>query len=134
MAHFAQLDQNNIVIGVYPIADSNCLDSNGNESEEVGINYCQHFFEVLYGPNTKWKQTSYNRKIRKNYAGIGYSYNEELDVFIPPKPYPSWILNVEICDWEPPILQPELTEEQRKSGNYYDWNEETQEWKLKTIT
>jgi hypothetical protein len=134
MAHFARLDENNFILEVYPITDSNCLDSNGNESEEVGINYCQQFFNKVYGSNTKWKQTSYNRKIRKNYAGIGYFYSEELDAFIPPKPYPSWILNTEICDWDSPIPQPKLTEEQKESRSYYDWNEETEEWELKTVT
>lgn len=130
MAHFAQLDQNNIVIGVYPIADSNCLDENGNESEQVGINYCKSF----YGQDTNWKQTSYNRKIRKNYAGIGYSYNEDLDAFIPPKPHYSWILNTEICDWEPSVSQPELTEEQKQSGSYYEWSGQTESWELKIVS
>ena len=134
MAHFARLDDNNIVIGVYPIADQNCLDLSGNESEETGIKYCQSFFEKIYGPNTKWKQTSYNRNIRKNYAGIGYYYDENLDAFIPPKPCDSWVLDTELADWISPIPDPNptLTEEQIESGYYYEWNEEIIDWELKT--
>ena len=69
----------------------------------------------------------------KPHAGIGMVYNVEHDVFLYPQPYPSWIVNTEIYEWEPPVPEPELTEEQINNGNYYEWNEETQEWKLKTI-
>lgn len=132
MAHFARLDENNIVTGVFVIANENCLDSDGNESENIGINYCKSFYEPVYGSNTFWKQTSYNSKIRKNYAGIGYSYDENLDAFISPKPYNSWVLNNETCNWDPPTPQPELTEQQIEVGSYYEWNEEKIDWELKT--
>ncbi len=79
----------------------------------------------------EWIQTSYNTRggvhlnggvpLRKNYAGIGYSYNKELDAFIPPKPYPSWVLNTETCLWEPPVSRPD-------DGKAYEWDEATQSW------
>lgn len=130
MAHFAKLNENNVVISVHPIADENCLDENGNESEEVGINYCKSF----YGQDTNWKQTSYNHKIRHRYAGVGYSYSEEHDVFLTPKNYPSWNLNTENYEWEPPVPMPDLTDEQTQEGKYYEWNEEIVNWELKQIT
>ncbi len=130
MQHFAQLDENNIVVFVCPIDDSNCLDTNGNISEEVGINYCKSFYEPIYGSNTTWKQTDYNGIERVRYAGIGYSYSEEYDAFLCPQPYPSWILNTQTYNWEPPVPEPECTEDQE---GYYEWNEESQEWQLKTL-
>lgn len=117
MAHFAQLDENNIVINVVVINNDDILDESGKESEEVGIKFCQS----LFGGGT-WLQTSYNGKIRKHYAGLGYKYDKELDAFIGPKPYPSWVLN-ENVDWVPPIPMPPP-----KEGFVYDWNEETLSW------
>jgi hypothetical protein len=130
MQHFTQLDQNNNVIYVCPIDDKKCLDKNGNISEEVGIKYCKSF----YGQNTIWKQTCYDGSFRVRYAAIGYFYSEELDAFLYPKPYLSWILNTETYEWDPPVPKPELTEEQIESGNYYEWNEENIEWELKTMS
>jgi hypothetical protein len=117
MAHFAQIDSNNIVLQVIVVGDQDCLDSNGNESESIGIKFCKS----LFGQETNWIQTSYNRNFRKNYAGNGYTYNEIRDAFIPPKQYPSWILNEDACTWEPPIPYPD-------DGNLYFWNEDTQSW------
>jgi len=95
----------------------------------------QDFIDTLENP-TQWVQTSYNtvggkhllggKPLRKNYAGIGYIYDAERDAFIPPKPYESWVLNEETCLWEAPIPQPQ-------DGNYYKWNEETQNWELLEI-
>jgi hypothetical protein len=127
MAHFAQIDYENIVLRVSVIRDEDILDENGNENEELGI----HFLKSVHGQSTRWIQTSYNNKIRYRYAGIGMVYNSEYDVFLNPKPYPSWILNTNTFEWDAPILEPELTEEQRGSGSYYEWNEENQEWELK---
>jgi len=124
MAHFAELDQNNKVIQVIVISNQDILDENGKENEEVGINFCKS----LYGLDRLWKQTSYNNNIRKRYAGIGMIYNEELNAFIHPQPYPSWSLNPETADWEPPISQPELTELQINSNQGYKWNEDTKNW------
>lgn len=115
MAHFAELDSNNIVKRVIVVSNKNNSDSQGNENESVGIAFCKS----LYGENTNWKQTSYNHRIRKSYAGIGMVYNEELDMFVGQQPYSSWILDSN-GDWNPPIAMPELTEGQ---NGYYEWNE-----------
>lgn len=94
MAHFAKIDENNFVIQVIVVHDNELLD-NGVESEIKGIAFC----ELLLGGN--WIQTSYNGNIRKNFAGIGYTYDEQRDAFIPPKPDEGdWVLNEETCQWE----------------------------------
>jgi hypothetical protein len=123
MAHFAKLDENNIVLNIEVVDNANCLDENGNESEEVGRQY----LENVHGW-TKWKQTSYNTKenkhykndgtlsddqskaFRKNYAGIGYIYDEDRDAFIPPKLFASWVLNETTCVYEAPVAFPTVTE------------------------
>ena len=109
MAHFAELNDNNIVLRVLVI---------DNSVEHDGENWCNNVF------GGRWIQTSYNAKIRKNYAGIGFSYNSELDAFIPPKPFNSWILNEETCQWQSPVPVP-------NDGNFYKWNEEESNWVLK---
>lgn len=119
MAHFAELDQNNVVTRVIVVSNSSIFDkSTGEEKEELGVQFCKE----LFGDDTRWVQTSYNNKIRYNYAGEGFSYDEENDAFIPPQPYPSWVLNTTTFTWEPPVEHPsdEFT---------YNWDEETQEWK-----
>lgn len=123
MASFAQLDDNNIVINVLVVADKDTADENGNNVEEIGI----QFLQSLLGENTIWKQTDYDGTIRKNYAGIGYTYDETRDAFIPPKPFENWILNEETCLWIPPIPEPELTEEQKENNYFYEWDQETYE-------
>ena len=117
MAHFVRLDQNSIVVQGIVVHNNELID-NGVESEAKGIAFCQSLF-----PNTTWVQTSYNGNIRKNYAGIGYTYDEQRDAFIPQKPYPSWILNEDTCLWEPPVPYP-------TDGERYLWNEEKLEWVL----
>lgn len=117
MAHFAQLDENNIVTQVIVVSNEDIKDSDGNESELTGIAFCKS----LIGSNTIWKQTSYNANIRKNYAGIGFTYDETRDAFISPKPYASWTLNETTCRWEAPVAYP-------NDGNLYSWNEETTSW------
>lgn len=129
MAHFAELNQNNEVIQVIIISNQDILDETGKESEEVGINFCKS----LYGSDKIWKQTSYNNSFRKRYAGVGMIYNEQLDAFIPPQPYPSWNLNTETADWEPPVPRPQLTEEEQSSGQSYEWDEDTLSWKLYSV-
>ena len=116
MAHFAELDENNVVIRVI-VVDNNELMDNGSESETKGIAFCQSLF-----PNTNWKQTSYNGNFRKNYAGVGYTYYADIDAFVPPQPYPSWTLNAE-ANWEPPIAIP-------TDGQMYSWNESAQAWEM----
>ena len=92
MAHFARLDENNMVTQVVVVANDKCLDSEGNESEKVGVAFCNN---LLGG---RWVQTSYNNSIRKRYAGPGFMYNEELDIFIAPQPNSDYVLN-DIHDW-----------------------------------
>tara|TARA_R110000868_G_scaffold383116_1_gene649845 strand:- start:214 stop:693 length:480 start_codon:yes stop_codon:yes gene_type:complete len=126
MAHFAQLNENNEVISVFVVSNLTIIDEAGNENEDLGI----QFLKSMAGENTIWKQTSYNNNFRKNYAGIGYTYDESRDAFIPPKFFDNWILNEDTCRWSPPILQPELTSEQKFQGYFYDWNQETSIWEL----
>lgn len=123
MAHFAQLDENNVVTQVVVVANQELLDENGQESEQKGIEFCQS----LFGANTRWLQTSYNGNIRKNYAGIGFTYDTALDAFVPPQPFPSWSLNSDTAQWEPPVPLPE------DSGigtppKLYKWDESTLSW------
>lgn len=153
MAHYAELDENNIVKRVIVIDNINCVNSaiktsyptltqsilktvNGKvisvdkigtaekesinwEDEITGVTYCQKIF----GKDTIWKQTSYNGNIRKNYAGIGYTYDAKRDAFISPQPYKSWILNETTCQWEAPVKYPD-------DDKPYKWNENMQKWEI----
>jgi hypothetical protein len=115
MAHFAELDENNIVRRVIVISNQDTLDENGNESESVGIAFCQNLFGGI------WKQTSYNSNFRKNYAGTGYTHRLDIDAYVSPQPFLSWVLN-EAAQWEPPIPMPD-------DGNRYWWDESSLSWK-----
>jgi len=115
MAHFAQLDENNVVTQVVVINNNELLD-NGVEREEKGINFCKSIF----GSNTVWKQTSYNKSFRKNYAAIGYAYWPSIDAFVALKPYPSWVLD-ENAQWQAPVPMPD-------DGKSYYWDEATLSW------
>lgn len=126
MAHFAELDQNNIVLRVVVIDNNDTHDINGIESEELGIAICRR----LFGLSTNWRQTSYNGNIRFRYAGIGFTYDPVLDAFIRPKPYPSWTLDPATADWVAPIPMPELTPEEIEAGYWYLWDENNQNWEL----
>lgn len=117
MAHFAQLDENNTVIQVIVVNNNELLDENGVEQEIKGVQFCQS----LFGADTRWKQTSYNESIRKNFAGVGYTYNEELDAFISKKTFDSWILNEETCKWNAPTPKPQ-------DNKPYQWDEATLSW------
>mgnify|MGYP003631477929 FL=1 len=135
MASFAKIGLNNKVIEVLSVHNNELLDSNGVEQEANGIN----FLTNLTGWSI-WVQTSYNTiggvhnnggtPLRKNHAGIGYTYDEDRDAFIAPKPFNSWILNEDTCLWESPISEPTLTEEEINNNNYYSWNEDNQTWDL----
>ena len=116
MAHFAKIGLNNIVTEVLVVANRETMDSNGVEHESIGI----EFLKTLTGHET-WIQTSYNGNIRKNFAGIGYTYDSQRDAFIPPQPYPSWTLVEETCNWTAPVLYP-------ADGNMYRWDEATTNW------
>jgi len=115
MAHFAQLDENNLVTRVIVVHNNECLDANGVESETVGVAFCMRLLGGV------WKQTSYNANFRKNYAGVGYAYDHDRDAFIPPKPYPSWVLNKQTCLWDAPVAMPQ-------DGKRYQWDEATTSW------
>ena len=115
MAHFAELDENNVVQRVIVVHNNELLDENGNESEQKGIDFCV----AHYGGS--WIQTSYNGNIRKNYAGVGFIYNPILDGFIGHKPFESFVLNENTCQWEPPIPYP-------TDDKNYLWDESTLNW------
>jgi len=147
MAHFVQLDENNIVLQVTVVNNSDILDENGNELEEIGIEFCKN----LLGQDTKWVQTSYNANFRHKYAGIGdfydedhqvfipsghhydeeynrvvldgTSYSEEFDDFIPPQPYSAWWYDPERKRWRPPFIKP-------KDTYQYEWDDSISNWKL----
>lgn len=123
MAHFAELDANNVVLRVIVVSNEDTSDINGVEEESIGIAFCQK----LYGVNTNWKQTSYNLNFRKNFAGIGYSYNEELDAFVPKKPYPSWVLDENAARWKAPVPMPEDAGV-GEPPKMYLWDETTTSW------
>ena len=123
MAHFAKLGTGNIVTTVHVVSNDVAT------TEQAGVD----FLNNLYKTRDVWKQTSYNTKggvhllggtpFRKNYAGVGYTYNQTKDAFIPPKPFDSWTLNENTCLWEAPVAYPD-------DDNRYIWNETTQTWNL----
>jgi len=114
MAHFAKLGVGNIVEQV--IVVSNDIANN----EQAGIEFLNNLYKDR---NVVWKQTSYNNNIRKNFAGIGYQYDQTRDAFIAPKPFNSWILNEDTCVWEAPTAKPQ-------DDNIYTWNESTLTWNI----
>ena len=117
MAHFAELDSTNNVIGVQVLNNEVIIDADGNEQEQVGI----AFLTQLNGGVGWYKQTSYNGTFRKNYAGIGYTYDPARDAFIAPQPFNSWTLNEDTCQWDSPVPYP--TDDKR-----YTWDEATTNW------
>jgi hypothetical protein len=127
MAYFAKLGTGNIVEQVISINNAVITDANGIEQEQLGVD----FINKLYNTRDVWKQTSYNNNIRKNFAGIGYQYDQTRNAFIAPQPFNSWILNEQTCLWEAPVAMPELTQEQIDNKNYYAWNESIINWELK---
>jgi hypothetical protein len=116
MAYFAKLDENNVVLEVLSVHNNELL-QDGVESEAKGI----QFLVDWSGGYTNWKQTSYNGRIRKNYAGIGYTYDAARDAFIPPQPFPSWTLDEDTCFWKYPVPIP-------TDGQRYQWDEPTTSW------
>jgi len=142
MASFAKLNENNIVERGSSVVNDVITDDNNIEQEALGI----QFLKSVHGQDTNWKQTSYNtlngihfsldengnkiesedqtKAFRKNHAAIGYTYDENRDAFIPPKPHASWILNEETCRWEAPTPSPETP------GTTYIWNEDNLDWEL----
>jgi len=119
MAHFAKLGVGNIVEQVIVVSNDVAI------TEQAGVD----FINKLYNTRDVWKQTSYNNKIRKNYAGIGYTYDENRDAFIPPKTFNSWLLNENTCRWEAPI---DIPTTELEDNQYYSWNESILNWEIKT--
>jgi len=119
MAHFARLNADSVVIDVIVVHNDVVGTGTLHTSESIGAAFCRS----LFGADTVWKQTSYNATVRKNYAGIGYTYDAALDAFIPPQPYPSWLLDEQTCRWQAPIAYPE-------GGGMYEWDEAVQSWSL----
>jgi hypothetical protein len=114
MAHFAKLDENNIVTQVVVVDNKDTADAFGVEKEHIGV---AHLEKILGGV---WKQTSYNANFRKNYAGMGYTYRADIDAFVAPKPFFSWLLNAN-AQWEAPAPMPQ-------DGKMYRWNEDSTSW------
>ena len=119
MAYFAKIGLNYKVLEVLAVDDKDTADENGQEVEQLGIDYLKNLDGYPY-----WVQTSFNNNIRKNYAGIGFRYDEDLDAFIPPKTFSSWSLNEETCQWEAPTPYP------GDADTEYMWDEEVQDWQL----
>ena len=119
MAHFAKLGKGNIVEQVVVVHNNVITDANGQEQEQLG----KDFLNNIYGTNDVWKQASYNGSFRKNFASVGFTYDQYRDAFIEPKPFNSWNLNETTCRWEAPVVKPD-------DGQYYRWNEENQQWDL----
>ena len=114
MAHFSKLDNDNVVTQVVVVNNEVITDEDGNEQEQLGVDFLKNLYKE---PNAVWKQTSYNANFRKNFGGVGTTYDSEKNAFIAPKPFESWILNDSTCKWEAPIPKPD-------NENRYLWVEE----------
>ena len=119
MAHYAEIDANSIVLRVVVVSNNEILDENHREQESLGISFCENLF------GGTWVQTSYHGNIRKNFAGVGYTYDSQRDAFIPPQPYASWALNETSCKWDAPVAMPD-------DDNSYIWDEDSLSWQIET--
>jgi hypothetical protein len=128
MAHYARVNADNIVTYVTPIPNEMITDENGVEHEHRALSHL--YSTIPDSVDDRWIQTSYNGNFRVRYAGIGHTWNEELNAFITSKPYESWVLNEETASWEAPVPMPEITEENKN----YIWNEELGEWEATKVT
>lgn len=117
MAHFAELDSNNIVKRVIVVNNSVLGDANGLDGETIGVDFCRS----LFGSETQWVQCSYNSSFRAHYPGAGHVYDKEADAFYSQQPFPSWSLNKETFIWEAPVPMP-------TDGKIYNWDERAKEW------
>ena len=115
MAHFAEINDQGTVLRVIVVHNNELLDENGVEQEVKGAEFCRNLF------GGTWVQASYNANFRKNYAGEGFTYDSQRDAFIPPKPFPSWLLNNDTCQWYSPVPRPD-------DGKMYAWDEESLMW------
>lgn len=117
MAHFAELDANNIVLRVIVVHNDTIQDLPFPESESVGVEFCQS----LFGADTIWKQTSYNNNFRERFGQVGFSYNSDYDCFVMEKPFASWVFDEQVKNWVAPVPVPD-------ENTPYFWNEETLSW------
>jgi hypothetical protein len=122
MAHFAKLNDDNVVIDVNVVDNADLNGLEFPDSEPVGV----AFLSEWSGGYTNWRQTSYNASFRKSYAAIGGTYDAQRDAFIPVKPFDSWVLNEDTCLWEAPVPRP-------KGGMRYIWNEELGKWEINPL-
>ena len=137
MAHFAKIGLNGKILGVHAVNNSDILNADGVEDETVGQQYLER---LHHWPSQMWIQTSYNTSggthklggtpLRGNYAGIGYTWDEDNNIFYPKKPYASWVLNTTTASWHSPIgdAPDDLTDEEKAAGTSYVWNEDTKSW------
>ena len=137
MAHFAKIGMNGKVIAVLTLNNGDMLNADGVEDESVGQQYLERHNNW---PAEKWIQTSYNTfggthklggtPLRGNYAGIGYIWDEDNNIFYPKSPYPSWVLNTTTASWHSPIgdAPDDLTDEEKAADTHYVWNEGTGAW------
>ena len=116
MAHYAKLGLTSKVVSVHVVNNDVITDVDGKESEQLGIDFLYNLYNYPF-----WVQTSYNSTFRKNFASVGYKYDDDLDAFIPPKPYASWTLVEDTCQWKPPTDYPD-------DGKMYEWHEDTTSW------
>jgi hypothetical protein len=149
MAHFAKISDTSQVLGIHVVNNSNTLNADGVEEESVGQQYLEKHNNW---PAQMWIQTSYNTKagkhydnktedlsadqskaLRGNYAGIGWTWDEDNNIFYPKKPYASWVLNTTTAWWESPIGDAPSLSEAEKTTHYYDWNEANQSWDKKSV-
>ncbi len=119
MAHFAKIGSGSIVTQVH-VLNNEVLMKDGVENEQQGVEFLQN----LYNNRDLYVQTSYNSNFRKNYAGVGYRYDQTMDAFIPPQPHPLWVLDKDTCVWNAPTSKPD-------DGKKYYWDEDTTSWKEK---
>jgi hypothetical protein len=133
MAHFAQLDENNIVTNVIVVSNDDCLDADGNEAEAIGIAFCKS----LLGADTNGVQSSYNNNIRFRHAGIGMKYDSANDVFYGRQPYPSWVIDASTWVWDAPVALPDdagVDDEDNPTEHVsYDWDEGSTTWTNRTV-
>ena len=121
MAHFAELNSDNIVLRVVVVANSDTATEDGTENESIGVLFCQKLF------GGTWVQTSYNGNFRKNYAGVGSTYDSTRNAFYSPKPFNSWVLNESTCVWEAPVALPSDSGE-GDPPKMYKWDEDSTSW------
>ena len=133
MAHFAQINSDNIVTQVIVVSNEDCLDSDGSESK-LGIAFCKN----LLGADTNWVRTSYNNNIRSRYASIGDKYDSTNDVFLPPSPFRLWVLNTSTWEWDAPVALPDDAgvddADNPTESVEYTWDESSTSWTNRTVS